>query len=188
MFLSFQYPFEIEGLGFRKFLFQAYKARFPEKEINALEFNKLLKEKAKELQMPEEMVKRDLNVGFSGGEKKRAEILQMKVFNPKLAILDETDSGLDIDSLRLVAESVNSMKSPEFSALVITHYKRILNYLQPDFVHVLVKGKIIATGDKKLADELEEKGYSWLLEKEGFSKTEVQEIEKEDKTAIKIQN
>lgn len=171
LFLSFQYPFEIPGLSFSKFLYQSYKQVHPEPKVSILDFQKIIKSKVNELSMKEDFTKRDLNVGFSGGEKKRAEILQMMVLKPTMAILDETDSGLDIDSLKLVSEAVNKMKSPTFSALVITHYKRILNYLQPDFVHVLVDGKIIESGDKTLADQLEEKGYKWLLKEKGLDES-----------------
>lgn len=178
LFLSFQYPFEIAGLGFSKFMYQAYQQHHPNQKTSVLEFQKIIKEKAKELSMKDDFIKRELNVGFSGGEKKRAEILQLMVLQPKLAILDETDSGLDIDSLKLVSEAVNKLKSPTFSALVITHYKRILNYLQPDFVHVLVDGQIIESGDKRLADELEEKGYKWLLKEKGLDESLA--VEKEE--------
>ncbi len=162
MFLSFQYPFEISGLKFSKFLFEAFKARFPENKTSILEFQKTLKEKISELQMNEEFAKRELNVGFSGGEKKRSEILQMMVLKPELAILDETDSGLDVDSLKAVSRAVNEMRSPDFSVIVITHYNRILMHLQPDVVHVMVEGKIVETGGKELAEKIEEKGYAKL--------------------------
>jgi Fe-S cluster assembly ATP-binding protein len=174
LFLSFQYPFEVQGLGFSKFLFAAYKARFPGKKMSPLDFQKLLAEKSAVLHMPPEFTRRELNVGFSGGEKKRAEILQMMVLEPALAILDETDSGLDIDSLKLVAEAVHKLRSPESSAVVITHYKRILNYLKPDFVHVLFEGRIVASGDMSLADELESNGYKNLLKRQGIE-AQVQE-------------
>ncbi|MBI2597867.1 MAG: Fe-S cluster assembly ATPase SufC [Candidatus Diapherotrites archaeon] len=167
LFLSFQYPFEIEGLGFSKFLHTAYKNLHPNEQITVLDFQKIVKEKLKELELSEEFLKRQLNVGFSGGEKKRAEIAQLLVLKPKFAILDETDSGLDIDSLRLVANTVNKLRGPAFSALVITHYKRILNYLKPDFIHVMIDGKIVESGTAELAEKLEENGYSWLLEKHG---------------------
>jgi len=165
LFLSFQYPFEIEGLAFTKFLHTAYKNIYPEKKISLVDFYKLVKEKLKELKLDEEFAKRQLNVGFSGGEKKRTEIAQLLVLEPKLAILDETDSGLDIDSLKLVANTVNKLRGNDFSSLVITHYKRILSHLKPDFVHVLINGKIVESGSQELADHLEEKGYSWLIEK-----------------------
>jgi Fe-S cluster assembly ATP-binding protein len=162
MFLSFQYPFEISGLKFSKFLFEAYKARFPQEKTNVIQFQKLLNEKISQLQMNEEFAKRELNVGFSGGEKKRSEILQMLVLKPELAILDETDSGLDIDSLKLVSSAVNHMRSPNFSAIVITHYNRILKHLQPDIVHVMVDGRIVESGSRELAEKIEEKGYAKL--------------------------
>lgn len=165
LFLSFQYPFEIAGLGFTKFLYQAYKAVHPEQKISLLDFNKKIQETLTELKMDSGFAKRELNVGFSGGEKKRAEIAQLMLLKPKLAILDETDSGLDIDSLRVVSHAVEKLRGPEFSAVVITHYKRILNYLKPDFVHVLVDGKVVESGSFELAAHLEEKGYSWLAEK-----------------------
>ncbi|MBI4045015.1 MAG: Fe-S cluster assembly ATPase SufC [Candidatus Diapherotrites archaeon] len=165
LFLSFQYPFEIAGLGFTKFLFQSYKAVHPKEKTSLLEFNKKIQETLSELKIDPAFAKRELNVGFSGGEKKRAEIAQLMLLKPKLAVLDETDSGLDIDSLRVVSEAVEKLRNPEFSAVVITHYKRILNYLKPDFVHVLVDGKIAESGSFELAGHLEEKGYSWLAEK-----------------------
>ncbi|MDO8538205.1 MAG: Fe-S cluster assembly ATPase SufC [archaeon] len=164
LFMSFQYPFEIAGLPFSTFMLAAYRNHFPGTKISALELRKLMQEKLKVLGLDDDFIKRELNVGFSGGEKKRAEILQMLVLNPKMAILDETDSGLDIDSLKLVSMAVNTMRSPNFSALIITHYKRILNYVKPDFVHVFVNGKIVMSGDSKLADELELKGYAWVTE------------------------
>ncbi len=167
LFLSFQYPFEIEGLSFTKFLHTAYKNLHPREQKSFLDFQNIVKEKLKELELGEEFAKRQLNVGFSGGEKKRAEIVQLLVLKPKLAILDETDSGLDIDSLRLVAGTINKLRGNDFSALVITHYKRILNHLNPDFVHVFIDGKIVESGGKELADHLEEKGYSWLAQKHG---------------------
>src|SRR3989344_5389683 len=165
LFLSFQYPFEIQGLSFSKFLFQAFKALHPSENISVLEFNKRIAQTLQELKMEAGFSKRELNVGFSGGEKKRAEILQLLLLKPKMAVLDETDSGLDIDSLKIVSQAVQKLRGPEFSAVVITHYKRILNYLKPDFVHVLVDGKIVESGTFELAGHLEEKGYSWLLER-----------------------
>lgn len=161
LFLSFQYPFEISGLKFSRFLFEAYKARFPEQKTSIMEFQKMLGEKIRELQMDNEFGKRELNVGFSGGEKKRAEILQMLMLKPELAILDETDSGLDIDSLKTVSQTINRIKQEDkkFSAIVITHYNRILKHLQPDFVHTMVNGKIVESGKKELAEKIEEKGY-----------------------------
>jgi Fe-S cluster assembly ATP-binding protein len=133
-----------------------------EKEYSVLEFNQLVKEKAKLLQLDDKMLSRAVNEGFSGGEKKRSEILQLAILNPKLAILDETDSGLDIDALQIVSQGVNAMRSPERSFLVITHYQRLLNYIVPDYVHIMLDGKIVKSGGKELALELEEKGYGWL--------------------------
>ena len=167
LFLSFQYPFEVQGLAFTKFLHAAFKATHPKENISILQFRKELLKKLEELRMKEEFANRELNVGFSGGEKKRAEILQLMMLKPKLAILDETDSGLDIDSLKLVSEAINKLRGNEFSAMVITHYNRILKYLKPDFVHVLVEGKIVASGKQELADRLDEKGYRELLKELG---------------------
>ncbi|HZX19764.1 MAG TPA: Fe-S cluster assembly ATPase SufC [archaeon] len=175
LFLSFQYPFEIQGLTFSKFLHAAYKNHYPLKPLSIVQFRMLLKEQGKELGMTDDFIDRELNVGFSGGEKKRAEILQMKVLKPKIAILDETDSGLDIDSLKLVSEAVNRMRSKEFGAIVITHYKRILNYLKPDFVHIMNDGKIIKSGGAELADQLEEKGYSEIVKEFGGNLLRVKE-------------
>lgn len=163
LFLSFQYPLEIHGLTFSRFLQAAYKAQHPLEAMNPIKFREKLKEAGVKLGMGSDFIERELNVGFSGGEKKRAEILQMMVLKPKIAIMDETDSGLDIDSLKLVAGAVNSTRSPEFGALVITHYKRILSYLKPDFVHVMYKGQIVKSGGPEMADELEEKGYAGML-------------------------
>jgi Fe-S cluster assembly ATP-binding protein len=166
LFLSFQYPLEIPGLGFRTFLKSALTHKNEEK-MSPREFTKMLKEKLEILKMDPSYIRRDLNVGFSGGEKKRAEMLQMLMLEPKMSILDETDSGLDIDSLKVVCDAVNELrKKGDFSALVITHYKRILTHLKPDYIHVMYNGKIIASGDHTFADELEEKGYKWLVEKE----------------------
>ncbi|MFA4907266.1 MAG: Fe-S cluster assembly ATPase SufC [archaeon] len=162
MFLSFQHPIEITGLQFSTFLRAALKARFPEKTFTVPEFKEAVAEGMKEMGMKEEFFKRELNVGFSGGEKKRAEILQMMVLRPEMAILDETDSGLDIDSLRVVANGINRLRGKNFSGLVITHYKRILNYVKPDYVHVFMDGKIAQSGNSELADKLEEKGYGWV--------------------------
>jgi len=163
LFLAFQYPVEIPGVTNTTFLKTAVnsqrKAR-GEEELSPMDMLKLLREKAKLLHMNDEMLKRPLNVGFSGGEKKRNEMLQMAVLEPKLAILDETDSGLDIDALRIVAEGVNGQRSPDRSFLVITHYQRLLDYIVPDVVHVLAKGRIVETGGPELALKLEEKGYA----------------------------
>ena len=163
VFLAFQYPIEIPGVTTMTFLKTALnsvrKAR-GEDELDAPRFLKLVREKAKPLNVADDMLKRALNVGFSGGEKKRAEILQMTLLEPALAILDETDSGLDIDALKVVSEGVNALRSPERAMIVITHYQRLLDYIVPDVVHVLSKGKIVRTGGKELAGELERTGYA----------------------------
>jgi Fe-S cluster assembly ATP-binding protein len=165
VFLAFQYPVEIPGVSnvyFLKAAVNAVRKHRGLSEYDAIEFLALVKEKAKLVQMDEELVKRPVNEGFSGGEKKRNEIFQMAMLDPTLAILDETDSGLDIDALRVVAGGINSLRSPERSMIVVTHYQRLLNYIVPDFLHVLVEGRIVLSGGKELALELEEKGYSWL--------------------------
>jgi Fe-S cluster assembly ATP-binding protein len=165
VFLAFQYPVEVPGVSNAQFLRLAYNEKMKhlgEEELDPLEFNDLLKEKAKIVEMSSEFFKRSVNEGFSGGEKKRNEILQMAVLNPKLAVLDETDSGLDIDALRIVAGGVNQLRSPENAVILVTHYQRLLNYIEPDFVHVLAGGKIVKEGGKELALELEEKGYDWV--------------------------
>jgi len=166
VFLAFQYPVEIPGISNTYFL----KAGLNEKrkylglpEIDAFDFLQLVKEKAKLVEIDDKLLSRPVNEGFSGGEKKRNEIFQMAILDPTLAILDETDSGLDIDALRIVANGVTKLKSPEKSFLVITHYQRLLNYIVPDIVHVLYNGRIIKSGDKDLALELEDKGYDWLI-------------------------
>jgi|TARA_B100001964_G_scaffold172615_1_gene190062 Fe-S cluster assembly ATP-binding protein len=162
IFLAFQYPLEIPGVNTNIFLktsLNAIRKARGEKELDAIEFLKLVKEKAKKLKFDEEQLNRQLNVGFSGGEKKKNEILQMLILNPKLSILDETDSGLDIDSLKIVSEGVNSLREKNNSFLIITHYQRLLDYIKPDFVHVLINGKIIKSGGPELALELEKKGY-----------------------------
>ena len=162
IFLAFQYPLEISGvncLNFLKTSFNSIRKANGKKEINTISFLNLVKGKAKELGIDEKMLSRQLNVGFSGGEKKKNEILQMKILEPKLVILDETDSGLDIDALKIIADGVNSSRSEDRSFLVITHYQRLLDYIQPDFVHVLQNGKIVKSGTKQLAQELEKKGY-----------------------------
>ena len=169
IFLAMQYPVELPGVNNMTFLRESInsirRAR-GEEELDAVAFMKLIREKAELVKLPEKLLKRSVNAGFSGGEKKRNEILQMALLEPKLAILDETDSGLDIDALRIVAEGVNSLRSPERSFLMITHYQRLLDYIEPDFVHVLAHGQIIRSGGKELALELEEKGYGWILEEE----------------------
>jgi Fe-S cluster assembly ATP-binding protein len=163
VFLAFQYPVELPGVANTTFLKHALNARrkfLGESELDALEFVKALRKKAKELNIPDEMLKRPVNVGFSGGEKKRNETLQMAILEPRLAILDETDSGLDIDALKLVSEGVNALRSADRSFLVITHYQRLLDYIVPDKVHVLSAGRIVKTGGKELALELEKTGYA----------------------------
>jgi len=167
VFMAFQYPVEIPGIGNAYFLRSALNAIRKyrgEDEMDAMDFLPLFREKVKLLEMDEKLMNRSLNEGFSGGEKKRNKILQMAVLEPKLAILDETDSGLDIDALRIVAKGVNAMRNPERSMLVVTHYQRLLNYIVPDRVHVLVDGRIVRSGGPDLALELEEKGYGWLDE------------------------
>ena len=162
IFLAFQYPLEIPGVNTNTFLktsINAIKKARGEKELDALEFLKLIKKKSAELKFDEKILSRQLNVGFSGGEKKKNEILQMSILNPKLSILDETDSGLDIDALRIVSEGVNSLRNKDNSFLIITHYQRLLDYIKPDFVHVLKNGQIIKSGDYELAKELEKVGY-----------------------------
>jgi Fe-S cluster assembly ATP-binding protein len=165
IFLAFQYPLEIPGVNTNIFLktsLNAIKKAKGEKELDAIEFLKLVKQKASELKFDEKILSRQLNVGFSGGEKKKNEILQMSILNPKLSILDETDSGLDIDALKIVSEGVNALRSKESSFLIITHYQRLLEYIKPDFVHVLINGKIVKSGGSELALELENKGYESL--------------------------
>ncbi|HZQ46455.1 MAG TPA: Fe-S cluster assembly ATPase SufC, partial [Verrucomicrobiae bacterium] len=169
VFLAFQYPVEIPGVNSTYFLKAALneiRKHHGLPELDAMEFLALVKQKMKLLELNEDLLKRPVNEGFSGGEKKRNEIFQMAVLDPKLAILDETDSGLDIDALKVVATGVNKLKRSDNSQLVITHYQRLLNYIVPDFVHVLAEGRIIRTGDKNLALELEEKGYDWVLKGE----------------------
>ncbi|MFN2196750.1 MAG: Fe-S cluster assembly ATPase SufC [Anaerolineales bacterium] len=170
MFLAFQYPVSIPGVTVANFLRSAINARRrienPEdKGIPIPEFRRLLKEKMDLLQMDHTFAGRYLNEGFSGGEKKRAEILQMAALEPEIAILDETDSGLDIDALRIVAEGVNALRGPDLGVLIITHYNRILNYIKPDVVHVMLGGRIVESGGPELAEHLEERGYDWLREK-----------------------
>jgi Fe-S cluster assembly ATP-binding protein len=165
IFLAFQYPLEIPGVNTNIFLktsLNAIKKAKGEKELDAIEFLKLVKQKASELKFDEKILSRQLNVGFSGGEKKKNEILQMSILNPRLSILDETDSGLDIDALKIVSEGVNALRSKESSFLIITHYQRLLEYIKPDFVHVLINGKIVKSGGSELALELENKGYESL--------------------------
>ena len=167
VFMAFQYPVEIPGVSSTYFLRAALnstrRAR-GEEEVSAMDFLKYIREKAKLLDLREDMLTRSVNTGFSGGEKKRNEIFQMAVLEPSLCILDETDSGLDIDALKTVADGVNSLRSPERAFVIVTHYQRLLNYIVPDFVHILIDGRIVKSGGKELALELEEKGYGWLEE------------------------
>ena len=167
IFLAMQYPVELPGVNNMTFLREALnsvrRAR-GENALDAVAFMQRVREKAELVELPDKLLKRDVNSGFSGGEKKRNEILQMALLEPSLAILDETDSGLDIDALRVVANGVNALRSPERAMIVVTHYQRLLDYVEPDFVHVLADGRIVRSGDKSLAVELEQKGYSWLLE------------------------
>lgn len=167
IFMSFQYPLEIPGvtnINFLKASVNAVRKGQGEKPMDAIEFLSFIRSKCQLLDMDENFLYRSINEGFSGGEKKRNEILQMAALQPKLAILDETDSGLDIDALRVISEGVNAMRSKERSIILVTHYQRLLNYIEPDYIHVLANGRIIKSGDKSLALELEDKGYSWLAE------------------------
>ena len=165
VFLAFQYPVEIPGVSnsyFLKAALNAIRKHRGESDVDAIEFMKLVKAKMKLLKMDQTFLSRSVNQGFSGGEKKRNEIFQMAVLDPRLALLDETDSGLDIDALKIVAEGVNALRAPERATVVVTHYQRLLNYIVPDFVHVLSDGRIVRSGGKELALELEAKGYGWL--------------------------
>ncbi len=167
IFLGFQYPVEIPGVNNVYLLKAALNGRLKhlgEPEVDAVQFLRLVKEKAKLMQMDEQFLNRGVNEGFSGGEKKRNEVFQMAVLEPTLAILDETDSGLDIDALKVVANGVNSLRSEKRSFVLVTHYQRLLDYIQPDFVHVLADGRIVRTGDKNLAKDLEARGYEWVLD------------------------
>jgi Fe-S cluster assembly ATP-binding protein len=167
VFLAMQYPVEIPGVNniyFLKAALNSVRKHQGQEELDAMEFLQLAREKMKLVELDEAFMNRSVNEGFSGGEKKRNEIFQMAVLDPKLAILDETDSGLDIDALRIVAEGVNALRSEKHSVLVITHYQRLLKYLVPDFVHVLADGRIVKSGGKELAEELEQKGYEWIEE------------------------
>ncbi len=166
VFLAFQYPIEIPGVSNAYFLRSAYNAirtARGQEEADPLEFLDLMEDKLKMVDMSDVMLNRSVNTGFSGGEKKRNEILQMAVLEPRLAILDETDSGLDIDALRIVADGVNKLRKPDNAAIVVTHYQRLLNYIIPDYVHVLAGGRIVKSGGKELALELEARGYDWLM-------------------------
>lgn len=170
VFLAFQYPVEIPGVTNAAFMRQAYNALQAEKgldELDPLEFDDFIREKSKIVEMDPTFLDRSVNTDFSGGEKKRNEILQMAVLEPRLALLDETDSGLDIDALRIVANGINTLRSAENGVVLVTHYQRILNYVTPDFVHVMTQGKIIKSGGKELALELEERGYDWILDEQG---------------------
>lgn len=172
IFLAFQYPVEIPGVSnsnFLKSIINAHRVHQGLPEYNALEMLKFIRSKMTAIEMDESLLKRSLNDGFSGGEKKRNEILQMTLLEPRLAILDETDSGLDIDALRIVAKGVNQLRSPLRAFIVVTHYQRLLNYIVPDYVHVISQGRIVATGDKTMALKLEEEGYDWLKESPAIS-------------------
>ncbi|MGW8227589.1 MAG: Fe-S cluster assembly ATPase SufC [Gammaproteobacteria bacterium] len=169
VFLAMQYPVELPGVNNMTFLresLNAIRRARGEAEIDAVNFIKLVREKAKLVHLDEKLLKRNVNAGFSGGEKKRNEILQMALLEPRLAILDETDSGLDIDALRIVAEGINAMRSPERAIILVTHYQRLLDYVEPDHIHVLANGRIVRSGDKTLAQLLEEKGYNWLAQED----------------------
>jgi Fe-S cluster assembly ATP-binding protein len=166
MFLAFQYPSEVPGVSVANFLRTAVNSVRAE-ELSPMEMYKLLQEKMRIMQMDPKFAERYLNEGFSGGEKKRNEILQMLMLDPKLAIMDETDSGLDIDALQVVARGVNELRGPEFGAVVITHYQRILRYIEPDYVHVMLDGRLVTSGGKELAEELEDKGYDWVRQEFG---------------------
>jgi Fe-S cluster assembly ATP-binding protein len=170
VFLAFQYPVEIPGVSNAYFLrsaFNSIRQARGQEEVDPIEFLDYMEKKLELVDMDIEMLSRSVNMGFSGGEKKRNEILQMAVLEPKLALLDETDSGLDIDALRIVANGVNALKRPDNATIVVTHYQRLLNYIIPDYVHVLAQGRIVKSGDKGLALELEAKGYDWLVEPQG---------------------
>jgi Fe-S cluster assembly ATP-binding protein len=166
MFLAFQYPSEVPGVSVANFLRTAVNS-VREEELNPMEMYRLIQEKMSIMQMDPRFAERYLNEGFSGGEKKRNEILQMLMLEPTLAIMDETDSGLDIDALQVVAKGVNELRGPEFSAIIITHYQRILRYIEPDHVHVMLDGRLVTSGGKELADDLEEKGYEWVRQEFG---------------------
>ena len=166
MFLAFQYPSEVPGVSVANFLRTAVNS-VREEELSPMDMYRLIQEKMKIMQMDPKFAERYLNEGFSGGEKKRNEILQMLMLEPSLAIMDETDSGLDIDALQVVARGVNELRGPEFSAIIITHYQRILRYIEPDHVHVMLDGRLVTSGGKELADDLEEKGYDWVRQEFG---------------------
>src|ERR1044071_6168547 len=169
IFMAFQYPVEVPGVNTSVFLRAAFNAickHHGVEEMDPMDFDEYLRKKMKLLDMDEKFINRPVNVDFSGGEKKRNEILQMAILNPRFSVLDETDSGLDIDSMRIVADGVNKLKRKDNAFLVITHYQRLLNYIVPDFVHILYDGRIVRTGDKQLAIDLEEKGYDWIIKEE----------------------
>ena len=166
MFLAFQYPSEVPGVSVANFLRTAVNS-VREEELSPMEMFRLIQDKMKVMQMDPKFAERYLNEGFSGGEKKRNEILQMLMLEPKLAIMDETDSGLDIDALQVVSKGVNELRGPEFSAVIITHYQRILRYIEPDHVHVMLDGRLVTSGGKELAEELEDKGYEWVRQEFG---------------------
>jgi Fe-S cluster assembly ATP-binding protein len=170
MFLAFQYPSEVPGVSVANFLRTAVNS-VREEELSPMDMYRLIQEKMKIMQMDPKFAERYLNEGFSGGEKKRNEILQMLMLEPKLAIMDETDSGLDIDALQVVSKGVNELRGPEFSAVIITHYQRILRYIEPDRVHVMLEGRIVTSGGKDLAHELEDKGYEWVRQEFGAQKS-----------------
>ncbi|HEX5848382.1 MAG TPA: Fe-S cluster assembly ATPase SufC [Rubrobacter sp.] len=170
MFLAFQYPSEVPGVSVANFLRTAVNS-VREEELSPMDMYRLIQEKMKIMQMDPKFAERYLNEGFSGGEKKRNEILQMLMLEPKLAIMDETDSGLDIDALQVVSKGVNELRGPEFSAIIITHYQRILRYIEPDRVHVMLEGRIVTSGGKDLANELEDKGYEWVRQEFGAQKS-----------------
>jgi Fe-S cluster assembly ATP-binding protein len=176
VFLAFQYPVEVPGVSNAQFLRLAYNEKRKhrgEEELDPLEFKDYLAERAKIVEMDAGLMSRSVNEGFSGGEKKRNEILQMAVLEPKLAVLDETDSGLDIDALRVVADGVNKLRTPDNAIILVTHYQRLLNYIVPDRVHVLYRGRIVRSGGKELAYELEEKGYDWIKEAVGSQQSAI---------------
>jgi Fe-S cluster assembly ATP-binding protein len=180
VFLAFQYPTEVPGVSVVNFLRTAYNAIHPDDQKSAMEFRMYLQEKVDLLEIPSELVDRYVNQGFSGGEKKRNEILQMAVLNPELAIMDETDSGLDIDALKHVAAGVNKLAGPDVGILLITHYQRLLNYIRPDVVHVLVGGGIVRSGGFELAEQLEAEGYAGLAKELGLSDEDIAEVEQKE--------
>jgi Fe-S cluster assembly ATP-binding protein len=179
IFLAFQYPTEVPGVSVVNFLRTAYNAIHPDAQKSAMEFRLYLQEKIELLEIPAELVDRYVNQGFSGGEKKRNEILQMAVLQPQLAILDETDSGLDIDALKHVSEGVNKLAGPDVGILLITHYQRLLNYIKPDRIHILMRGRIVTSGGPELAERLEAEGYAELARELGLSEEDIAQAEEE---------